>query len=510
MAIGTTRALRLHLAPLHSAAQARARDRHTIDVLGVPGLVLMEHAGRAVADVVSAELQRRPGSVLVVCGRGNNGGDGFVCARHLLARGVDVVVVSAGAPDQLTGDAALAAGLYARAAAHLAHPGIAVGDLAARISSQTPSVIVDALFGTGLSRPLDEGIIAAVVAIDTVRERGAVVVAVDIPSGLPCDGQAPTGPAVRADVTVTFGGRTIAHHAEPGRERCGRVVDVDIGFIPPPDEAISVWSLRGLDLPAVDVTAHKGRFGHIGVVASRAGFGGAAVLSATAALRAGAGLVTLIGDVDVPRPIEVMAAAPSEEGRLRLDALVVGPGLVAADGDDTLAIEERTVVERVRRLRAATDDDERMLWTVADAGALGLLGRGDADVWTPHPGEAARVLGTSVVDVQRDRLAAARTLVERLGGVVVLKGHAPIVATTSRSIVVDGDAPALAVAGSGDVLAGLIAAGLGGAFGPGTIDDVVVAAVWLHQRAGQGEARGLLASELAERLRAAIAEARRG
>lgn len=503
MATGATRAIRLHLGPLLSAAQARARDRHTIDGLDVPGLVLMEHAGRAVADVVCAELAGRSGSVLVVCGAGNNGGDGHVCARHLLARGVDVVVVSSIEPVRLTGDAATAATLFSRAAVHLGHPGIATGGLPARIAAQTPAVIVDALFGTGLSRPLGDEAVATFVAIDTLRDRGAIVVAVDIPSGLPCDGQAPAGPAVRADITVTFGGRKIAHHAEPGRERCGRVVDVDLGLIPPPDEVLGVWRLTGIDLPAVDVTAHKGRFGHVGVVAGRAGMGGAAVLSATAALRAGAGLVTLMGDVDVPRPVEVMAAG--DDATLRLDALVVGPGL-SGRGDDVDVVMR----ERVQALRARARNDERMVWTVADAGALGVLQAGDADVWTPHPGEAARVLGVAVADVQRDRLAAARALVDRLGGVVVLKGHAPVVATMTRSIVVDGDAPALAVAGSGDVLAGLIAAGLGGAFGPGTVDAVVGASVWLHQRAGAGEARGLLASELAARVRDAIAGARDG
>jgi NAD(P)H-hydrate epimerase len=505
VASGATRAIRLQLQPLLRAAEARARDRHTIDALGVPGLVLMEHAGRAVADVVGGELARRPGSVLVVCGAGNNGGDGHVCARHLLARGVDVVVVSSVDPARLTGDAATAATLLSRAAAHLGHPGIAVGELPARIAGQTPAVIVDALFGTGLSRPLDDDGVATVVAIDALRDRGAVVVAVDIPSGLPCDGQAPAGPTVRADVTVTFGGRKVAHHAEPGRERCGRVIDVDLGFIPPPDEAPGIHRLVGVDLPAVDVTAHKGRFGHVGVIVGRPGLGGAAVLSATSALRAGAGLVTLIGDVDVTRPVEVMAATADDEAALQLDALVVGPGLSTRGGDGDAA-----VCERVRRLRAAAVADGRTLWTVADAGALGVLHQGDADVWTPHPGEAARVLASSVADVQRDRLAAARALVDRLGGVVVLKGHAPIVATAARAVVIDGDTPALAVAGSGDVLAGLIAAGLGGALGPGTVDDIVGASVWLHQQAGAGEARGLLASELAARLRGVIAGARRG
>jgi NAD(P)H-hydrate epimerase len=517
-------AIRLGLSPLLSAAQARARDRHTIDVIGVPGLVLMEHAGRAVADVaMSARADDAGhggdvGPVVVVCGGGNNGGDGYVCARHLLARGVDVVVLAAADPARLTGDAKIAADLFKSAAAHIGHPGIAVGDTAARVAASIPTVIVDALFGTGLSRPLDEDAIAIVVAIETVRARGARVIAVDVPSGLPTDGQAHTV-AVAADITVTFGGEKIVHRSEPGRAHCGRVISVDIGFFPPPDEVTTVWHLDTVQLPALDVTAHKGRFGHVGVVAGDPGTGGAAILSALGALRSGAGLVTLLGDVDVPRPIEVMATPFTAVGPRTvaslderssspprppwsLDAMVVGPGLT---GDVATMAH---VATGVRSWRTMATDAEQMLWTVADAGAVSGLSRGDADVWTPHPGEAARVLGISVVEVQHDRLATARRLVDVLGGVVVLKGHAPVIATASRLVVVGGDAPALAVAGSGDVLAGVIAAGLGGAFGASAVDAVVIASVWLHQRAGQGQGRGLLASELAERVRGAVAEAR--
>ena len=496
-----TRAIHLTLEALLSASQARRRDRHTIDVIGVPGLVLMEHAGRAVADVVMATLARHrgsTGSVVVVCGGGNNGGDGYVCARHLLARNVDVTVNATVDPASLTGDAATAAALFASAAKHLGHPGVVVGDVPARVSQATPTVIVDALFGSGLARPLDEGATAVVVAIETVRARGASVIAIDVPSGLPCDGQQPGGACVGADVTVTFGGHKIAHHSEPGRACCGDVVDVDIGFIPPADEQLEVWRLTGLALPGTDPTAHKGRFGHTAIIAGSVGMGGAATLAATAALRAGAGLVTLIGDVDVARPVELMARSAASVTAPGLDALVVGPGLVSsADVDDaTLAL--------VRRLRADADASEGCLWTVADAGAIGVLGKGDADVWTPHPGEAARVLQTTTAAVQADRLAAARALVDLLGGVVVLKGHAPIVASSTGLVIVPGDAPALAVAGSGDVLAGVIGAGLGGAFGPGTVASVVMAAVWLHQQAGRGQARGLLASELAGRVRGAV------
>ncbi len=495
-------AIRLRLSPLLSAAQARARDCHTIDTVGVPGIVLMEHAGRAVADVVSEVLAGRDGdrAVVVVCGGGNNGGDGYVCARHLLARGVDVSVMATVDPIDLKGDAKVAAELFIRAAKLIGHPGVAVSDTAARVASSVPAVIVDAVFGTGLSRALDEAGIAVVVAIETVRARGAVVVAVDVPSGVPADGQA-AAVAVSADITVTFGGMKIAHRAEPGRAACGRVVDVDIGFFPPPGEAVDVFHLDDVKLPVVDVTAHKGRFGHVGVVAGSSGTGGAAILASLGALRAGAGLVTLLGDVDVARPVELMARSLADGDSLapaELDALVVGPGLTTP-GD---------IKDTVRRWRTQAELAERMLWTVADAGAVGALERGDADVWTPHPGEAAAVLGVSVADVQGDRLAAARRLVDLLGGVVVLKGHAPVVATSSRAVDVSGDAPAHADPGSGDVLAGVIGAGLGGAFGPSSVDGVVVAAVWLHQQAGQGQGRGLLASELAERVRGAVDSSR--
>ncbi len=260
-----------------------------------------------------------------------------------------------------------------------------------------------------------------------------------------------------------------------------------------------MWRVTGVTLPAVDVTAHKGRFGHVGVVAGSPGMGGASVLSSIAALRAGAGLVSLVGDVDVARPVEVMSVAPSGD-LASLDALVVGPGLAAHEADDVRAF--------VRHQRKDANAHERTLWTVADAGALTMLDKGDAEVWTPHPGEAARMLGVSVSDVQRDRIAAAHKIAFLKGGVVVLKGHAPVVATGSRVFVVDGDAPALAVAGSGDVLAGIIGAGLGGAFGPGTVDAVVVASVYMHQRAGADISRGALAAEIALRVRDVVESAR--
>ena len=502
------RSLLVARSPVRSAAQARALDAHSIDVVGIPGRVLMEHAGRAVADVVVTRL-RAGHSVVVVCGGGNNGGDGFVCARHLLSRGVDVAVLCTHAVEAMRTDAA-ASFATLLAAARVRGVDVVtvladaddVGDaMRARLAAARPAVIVDALFGNGLSRPLDGHAAAIVDAINTVRDEHAdvVVVAVDVPSGLPTDGQRPTGAVVRADVTVTFGGRKIAHVIEHGVRVCGDVVDVDIGFVGAADEVVDVFVVDGVRLPAADPFAYKKRWGHVGVVVGDDGTRGAALLAAHAAQRAGAGLVTVIGDRTMPRPIELMARDHDDDDAFAVDALVVGPGLSAKAA---LALRDR-----VRAARASGTG----LFVVADAGALGAFGHGDADVWTPHPGEAARVLGTSSADVEADRVAAARALHQLLGGVVVLKGAAPIVVSATALHVIPGGAAALGVAGAGDVLAGIIGAGLGGAFVSGAdveVEATTIAAVWLHQQAGKNEARGLLASELADNVRAAVAVAR--
>jgi NAD(P)H-hydrate epimerase len=469
-----------------TAAQARARDRFTIDVVGVPGLVLMEHAGRAVADLIE---QRFPtGRVVVVCGGGNNGGDGFVCARHLLSRGRDVVVVTTAPSSSLRGDAATSSLLFDAAALALGRSALVCTARDASTLSEV-AVVVDALFGIGLSRPLTGEVVDVVTQIATWRARGAAVVAVDVPSGLPTDGQRPGEVCVVADVTVTFGGRKIAHVAEAGVPVCGEVVDVDIGFVRPPNEAIDVHVLHAVQWPAADAAGHKNRFGHVGVVVGDHATRGAALLSARAALRSGAGLVTLLGTADLLRPDELMAKDLVDEGAfVGLTSVVVGPGM------------SRARVSQVRPWLQAAKAVAPGLLVVGDAGVFGVLQRGDADVWTPHPGEAATALGTTTAQVQADRVAAARALVALLGGVVVLKGAAPVVASSSSLIVVPGGSPALAVAGSGDVLAGTIAAVIAGARGAASVSTHVVAAVAAHQAAGAGQGRGLFASELADRL----------
>ena len=474
----------LALSPLFTAAQARAADSWSIGVVGVPGLVLMEHAGRAVADVVIARLPAS-GRVLVVCGRGNNGGDGFVCARHLAGRGVPVSVLVPQEPG--AGDAVVALQLLRAAVEHKALP-VSFVDVDAAFAA-APAVIVDALFGTGLSRPLDDAAAALVAGIAAARSAGALVVAVDLPSGLPTDGQRPAGAFVSADVTVTFAGRKIAHVAEPGVSACGGVVDVDIGLLHPPAERVGVLALDGVTLGAPDSQSHKGSFGHVAVVEGSPRLRGAAWLTARAALRTGAGRVSLFGE-GAGRMPEIMAADIADGAGV--DVVVVGPGLLAAEVPVVALLELR----RAHRVKL-----------VADAGAIGVLKKGQAQVWTPHPGEAARVLGCSSSDVQGDRIAAARALVDKLGGVVVLKGAQPVVASAQRCVIIDGRAPALAVAGSGDVLAGVIGAVMAGAVGPCLVDDAVVAAVWLHQQAGRGLNRGALAGEIADAVAVAVAGA---
>ncbi|MDP2342260.1 MAG: NAD(P)H-hydrate epimerase [Deltaproteobacteria bacterium] len=472
----------LVLSPLFTAAQIRAADSWTIAVVGVPGLVLMEHAGRAVADVVAARLQPG-GRVLIVCGRGNNGGDGFVCARHLAGRGVPVRVLVPQEP--AGGDALTALQLLRTATEKKQLPVEVVVDVDAAFAEPS-AVIVDALFGTGISRALEGESLTIVAAIAKARAASALVVAVDLPSGLPTDGQRPGSDVVVADVTVTFAGRKIAHLSEPGCEACGVVVDVDIGLLHPPTERCSVFALDDVGFPSPALLAHKGGFGHVGVVEGSPRMVGASRLAARAALRAGAGRVTLLGE-GTERISELMAGRI--EDAAGVDVVVVGPGL------DASAVPVAALVELHRHHKTKI---------VADAGAIGVLVRGQAHVWTPHAGEAGRVLGCTSLEVQADRIAAARALVDKLGGVVVLKGAQPVVASAvaggHRCVIVDGRAPALAVGGSGDVLAGIIGAVMAGALGSCSVDDAVVAAVWWHQQAGRRLKRGALASEIADAL----------
>lgn len=506
--------------PVLDARQMRAADAAAIR-RGVPSAVLMENAARGVADLVGREFSgwRR---IVVACGPGNNGGDGLAAARILDGMGFVVQVFTLGSPDSYRGDAQSNA-LRARAAGIALEPlsGARGASSFSRALREADGVI-DALFGTGLDRPLAFGAARTVAAINRA---GRPVVAADVPSGLSSDTGEISGPAVRAAATVAFGAPKVCHALAPARRLCGRVVVADIGI---PAELFArgriflatAEGVRAL-LPPRDPGAHKRDLGSVAVIAGSRGKIGAAILAARGALRGGAGLVTVF----CPRTLEtvVVAALPEamtagladEDGSLAaaagrdlverledFDAAVLGPGLGTSAG--TVAAI-RTVVRKTS-LPLVLDADGLNAFSGT---ARRLSKRRGPTVATPHPGEAGRLLGRSARQVQSDRLAAARSLAKATRCCVLLKGEASLTATPDGRVVVNPTGtPLLATAGSGDVLAGVLGALVAGGL---RVEDAAPAAAWLHGAAGERLARtlgdaGLLAAELAD----AVPRVRRG
>lgn len=504
--------------PVATAAEMRALDAATIADIGLPGAVLMETAGRAVAAAAAART-RPGGTIAVVCGGGNNGGDGFVAARVLRAGGHDAVVYLVSPRARIVGDAALMLGAYERSGGVISeHPGaddlIALGEVL-----DAADVIVDAVFGTGLDRAV-EGHLAEV--IGRINAAPGVRVAVDLPSGLSADTGAVLGAAVVAHHTVTLAVPKIGNVGAPGVAHAGTVEVIDIGVPPALAQAGTRAALveradaRGW-MPSRHVLDHKGRRGHVAVIGGSPGKRGAPRLAATAALRAGAGLCTLAGPVaaggdgELDAPDAVMTAAIRGDDDLRAvylgkRAAVLGPGMpddargrgwvdAALAGSVPLVLDATALVHLARR--------------VAD-----VAGARVPVVLTPHPGEAATLLGETVVTVQGDRMRAVRALAAASRAVVVLKG--------ARTLVCDGTlgddfvtinptgGPALATGGSGDVLAGVIAALMAQEVPPATAARL---AVWVHGAAGDVLAArlgpsGVMASDLAEAIAAVMADLR--
>ncbi|MGE3636089.1 MAG: NAD(P)H-hydrate dehydratase, partial [Sandaracinaceae bacterium] len=369
------------------------------------------------------------------------------------------------------------------------------------------SAIVDGVFGTGLDRAI-EGWRAA--ALAAMAASGVPVFALDLPSGVDADTGAVHGVAVPARLTATFAGYKRGHLTGPGRGLSGDVVVVDIGVPPPPahDRVLELADAAAW-LPARANDAHKGTAGHALVLAGEAGKSGAALLGGHGALRGGAGLVTLA----VPRSaqsaydarvLELMTASVTDAGSIRAlaegkRAVVLGPGFGLEPERRSLAVELARTLEPVTILDADA--------LTAIGGDLGSLSGAPLRVLTPHPGEAARLLGSTTEAVQADRFGAAAALAERSGQLVVLKGAGTIVAQGGRCAVCPLGTPALGVAGTGDVLAGAIAAVIDGS----AAFETACAAVLLHARAGELAAhtdRGLLAREVGDALPVALAEAR--
>jgi len=504
-----------------TAAEMRALDRWTIEH-GTPGHVLMERAGAGATQVLRERLRRPRAPVVIVAGRGNNGGDGFVIARHLKRAHIPVEVWLLGRPEEVRGDAAraLAAWKRARGVTHV----LADADLGrVRARLTRAAVVVDALFGTGLNAPV-EGLAAAVV--EAINASDAPVFAVDIASGLSADTGMPLGAAVRATVTATFALPKIGQLVYPGVEHTGLLAVVDIGI---PPEAVAAVNPRaslleaeelGALLPPRRRDANKGTYGHVLVIATSRGKTGAGVLATEGAARAGAGLTTLavpatLQPILEARVLEAMTAALPDTGDGAAAAgderafaellagrsvVVCGPGLGQAP--PTRAF----VAEVVRRTTAPLVLDADGLNSVA--GTTLLSQRAGPTVLTPHPGEMARLVGSDVPAVQRDRIGAARTLARTSGAVVVLKGAHTVVASPDGGVAISPTGnPGMASGGTGDVLAGVV----GGFIAQGlTLFDAAALGVFVHGAAAdavaarQGEV-GLLARDIIAELPATIA-----
>jgi NAD(P)H-hydrate epimerase len=503
--------------PLLSREAVRGLDRDAADRLGVPGLVLMENAGRGAFDAIRVRFADALERVVIVAGPGQNGGDGFVVARHLLQAGFAPSVFLIGEASAVTGDAA--SNLRVLGALELPVTELRGDELApleAALASAT--LVVDAVFGTGLSRAVS-GVFAA--AIERMEMCRAPLVALDVPSGVDADTGAILGCAPLAALTVTFAAHKRGLHQHPGAAHAGEIVCAPIG-VPTPRELIA--SSAGL-LEASDVCewieprppdAHKGSSGHVLLVAGAPGRTGAAQLAGFGALRMGAGLVTIATHAEARAALDqkvtelMTAALPSDldDALSAVHALaktkqaaVIGPGF--GTDPDALAFLRALAIELP-------------IPCVLDADALTALGtdhgfmqRAAAPrVLTPHPGEAARMLGIDTRAVQADRFAAADKLAQQTRAIVVLKGSRTIIASPSAPPrVCPTGTPAMAVAGTGDVLAGA----LGALLAQLPPLEAACAATYLHGLAGQlttPHDRGLFASELAASLPAALTTCR--
>ena len=489
-----------------NAAQMREADRRTIEEIGIPSLVLMENAGRQVVaamEAIYSDLADR--QVAVLCGRGNNGGDGFVVARTLVQRGVDVSVFLIGLVSDVRGDARTNLDILGQ----LGMTVVEVSDGQAwelHLSEvRDCTLIVDAIFGTGLNAPVS-GLIESVIA--DINASSIPVVSIDLPSGLSADSCDPIGDSIEAGTTVTLAAPKLPLVLPPAETRAGDIVIADIGI---PSEVI-----ESLDGPRVELLtraaardlitprtpdSHKGDYGHVLIVAGSRGKTGAAHLSAVGALHSGAGLVT----VATPASCQAVVAAMAPEYmtvaldeieieieteidggldpdgvdqllELARDVVAIGPGLGQAPGTKAFvkALVDRATCPLVidaDGLNAFGDDPDR------------LAGREGRDIIiTPHPGEMARLVGMSTDEVQASRLEIARNFASAHHVYVVLKGHRTLIATPDEKVFINPTGnPGMATGGTGDVLTGMIAAWLAQLL---DAEAACKLAVYLHGMAG--------------------------
>lgn len=481
---------------VYTAAQVRKLDELTIQRAGIPAYTLMSQAGQAVFDHLR---NRWPAarSLCVLCGGGNNGGDGYVIARLAIQAGWPVTVLTLAEVSRLQGAARQAFEAFTLA-----------GGQAQAFDGALPhaDIMVDALLGTGLERPVAGRFASAIHLLNT---QPAPVVAVDIPSGLHADTGQPCGGAVEADLTVTFIGMKAGLLTGQARDYCGSLhfAALDIpdeihALVPTDMHCLGPHTLHDR-LPPRRRSAHKGNHGHTLLVGGAPGMSGAIRLAGEAALRCGSGLVSVATHPDhaavlnLTRP-ELMVHAIESPIHLRpllqhVDVLGIGPGLAQTAWSRGLL----TIVQTAPQPK------------VVDADALNLLAhtRSQRDDWilTPHPGEAARLLACTTAEVERDRVAAARRLQRDYGGVIVLKGAGTLVASANRLAFCPAGNPGMASGGMGDALTGILTALLAQGL---PLPAAAETGVWIHAHAAdlaarEGE-RGLLASDLIAYLREVI------
>jgi hydroxyethylthiazole kinase-like uncharacterized protein yjeF len=508
---------------LLNAAESRELDRISQEKYGIPSYSLMTRAGEAVADALVERFPDATTDVLVVAGKGNNGGDGFVAGRRLIQDGFAVRAVLLGRATALKGDAQ-------RAHAEFRASGGAVVEAESNLEtalSKRPTAVVDAIFGTGLNAEVKD---RPRRAIEIVNSFAVPTVAVDIASGVNSDTGAIMGAAIKASLTVTFGFAKFGHVSYPGAGNCGELRIVDIGFAP---HAIEEIAPRGRFLERADLdhlirprpeNSHKGMYGHPLVIAGSRGKSGAVLLASRAALRTGAGLVTAA----VPESVQPIVAAGQAELmtepiadrdghfdgahapealKMLLDgknALIVGPGIGVSD--DTKRLIEWLISDASERNRAMLIDADG-LNAFAAIGCEALKRARGPVVLTPHPGEAARLLSVKTTEINDDRVSAARTLAERTGATVLIKGARSVIASPDGDVYVNSTGnPGMSTPGMGDALSGIVGAMLGQHMRP---LDALALGVFLHGYAADRVALrigkiGYIAGDLINELPAAL------
>lgn len=476
---------------------------------GMPGSVLMENGGAAIAQLAVTHAAPN-GRFVIVCGPGNNGGDGMVAARHLTSAGRTVFIELLGAVAELEGDPA-------RNARSLNASGITLSPIPDDLPIGTGDVVIDAIFGSGANRAPEGKFADAIGRISVWRAAGAKVISADIPSGLHSDTGQPYAPCVTADLTVALGFLKLGQAIEPGASRSGQIELIDIGI---PRAAQSVLGNQGTflleesdvrgRLPVRKAEAHKGTFGHVLVIAGSRGKTGAAALAGLAALRSGAGLVTVATRPDALAQVlhhgpELMGVELNGDGPLGMadfnalldaadgkQALVIGPGL--ARGPETARVLG-ALLEEVS-VPVVLDADGLN----AFAGNVEVLDKAKGELLlTPHPGEMARLIGKTNAEVNADRVGIARAFATQHSVVLLLKGARSVISRHDGAVFINPTGnPGMATGGTGDVLAGLAGALLAQGLTP---EDAAVVGAWAHGAAGDFAAAhrghlGLVASDL--------------